>query len=121
MGKVKTLRATTGETRKGQPTIRERLAALDERTSERLAVLDQRTSEILVQVKATNGRVNRHDEWVAQHSEETRANIAKLNSVALVVNKHERLVDRARGAWAAMVAVAAFIGAVVGLAASWFK
>lgn len=95
---------------KGQPTIRERLAALDERTS-----------EILVQVKATNGRVNKHDEWIARHSAETSASIAQLGQLAVAVNKHERLVDKARGAWAAMVAVAAFIGAVVGIVASILK
>lgn len=83
--------------------------------SSRIAVIEERTEKILEQTTKTNGRVNRHDEWIAEHTAESHANTDSLKALAETVNCHTALINKVVGAWWALGAVATAAGSIIGL------
>lgn len=77
--------------------------------------------QILEEARKTNGRVNRHDQWIAEHEMRTKFMQDSLTSVASLAGKHETALQRSRGVWIAVSTISAAIGAVAGLIVAFLK
>lgn len=82
---------------------------------------DELLRQILEEARKTNGRVNRHDTWIAEHEERARQTRESLQSVVALAETHERSMQRSRGAWFAVSTISATIGTVAGLVVAYLK
>lgn len=77
--------------------------------------------QILEEARKTNGRVNKHDQWIAESEMRTKFMQDSLTGVTSLAGKHEMALQRSRGVWIAVSTISAAIGAVAGLIVAFLK